>query len=106
MVGGPVPVWLPGRRVALFCTFAGQPMQPSYVRTLLPQLARQASIHKRVHPHGLRHTHAYELTMEGVPMPIIQRQLGHPSLAPPIATWPTSTPREVIEAIRARDWQP
>ncbi len=56
-------------------------MQPSYVRTLLPQLARQASIHKRVHPHGLRHTHAYELTMEGVPMPIIQRQLGHPSLA-------------------------
>lgn len=53
----------------------------SYVRTLLPQMARQASIHKRVHPHGLRHTHAYELTMEGVPMPIIQRQLGHPSLA-------------------------
>jgi site-specific recombinase XerD len=46
-----------------------------------PKLAAKAGVDKRVHPHGLRHAHAYELTMEGVEMPIIQRQLGHTSLA-------------------------
>ena len=65
----------------LFCTLKARPLQPSYVRTLLPRLADKAGIEKRVHPHGLRHTHAYELMMEGVPVPIIQQQLGHTSLA-------------------------
>jgi hypothetical protein len=31
----------------------------------------------RVHPHGFRHTHAFELMQEGVPLPIIQKKLGH-----------------------------
>jgi integrase len=47
----------------------------------MPRLAIRAGIEKRVHPHGLRQTHAYELTMEGVPVPIIRQQLGHASLA-------------------------
>ena len=46
------------------------------VRTMLPRLAKRAGITKRVHAHGFRHTHAYELMMEGVPMGIIQQQLG------------------------------
>jgi site-specific recombinase XerD len=41
----------------LFCTIYGSPMSTSYVRQLLPRLARKAGIAKRVHPHGLRHTH-------------------------------------------------
>ena len=65
----------------LFCTTTGKPVAASYVRTVLPRLARQVGITKRVHAHGLRHTHAYELMMEGVPLGIIQRQLGHVSLA-------------------------
>jgi site-specific recombinase XerD len=80
--------WLDMRRslgiighAPLFCTLDGNPLKPSYLRTLLPRLARKAGIEKRVHPHGLRHTHAYELMMEGVPVPIIQQQLGHTSLA-------------------------
>jgi site-specific recombinase XerD len=91
--------------LALFCTFAGQPMNPSYVRTLLPQLARKAGVRKRVHPHGLRHTHAYELMMEGVPMPIIQRQLGHTSLATTDRYLSHIAPKEVIETISQREWR-
>jgi site-specific recombinase XerD len=89
----------------LFCTFSSRPMQPSYVRTLLPQLARKAGVRKRVHPHGLRHTHAYELMMEGVPMPIIQRQLGHTSLATTDRYLAHIAPKEVIETISQREWR-
>ena len=53
----------------LFSTLTGQPLKPSYLRTMLKRLADRAAIDKRVHPHGLRHTMAYELMMEGVPMP-------------------------------------
>jgi len=34
----------------------------------------------RFPPHQLRHAHALELAREGVPLNIIQRQLGHPNL--------------------------
>jgi site-specific recombinase XerD len=40
-----------------------------------------AGLEKRVHPHGLRHTHAAELAREGVPINVIRDQLGHSSLA-------------------------
>ncbi len=43
----------------LFCTLKGAPMPPSQLRALLPRLGRRAGIDKRVHPHILRHTHAY-----------------------------------------------
>lgn len=41
----------------------------------------EAGIGRRARAYGLRHTMNYELMMEGVPGPIIQRQLGHVSLA-------------------------
>jgi site-specific recombinase XerD len=42
----------------LFCTLQGKPLKPSYVRTLMPRLAKRAHIEKRVHRHGLlTHTH-------------------------------------------------
>ena len=65
----------------LLCTLRGQPVASAYVRGLMPRLARRVGIEKRVHPHGLRHTHAAELAFEGVPMNAIQAQLGHSSLA-------------------------
>lgn len=92
-----VDLWLAERRrlgipggVQLFCTisadagrYGGQwrPLSPTYVRNLLKRLGRVAELDKRVHPHGLRHTMAFELFMERQPMNLIQQQLGHESLA-------------------------
>lgn len=81
-------------------------MDSAQVRLLLPRLARRAGIAKRVHPHGLRHTHAYELMMENIPMPIIQRQLGHASLATTDTYLSHIAPKQVIDAITSREWAP
>ena len=94
-----------GRR--LFCTIttpAGKPLQSSCVRETLKLLARKAGLEKRVHPHGLRHTHAAELAMEGVPAHLIRRQLGHASLDTTVRYIDHLTPLDVIEAMRARSW--
>ena len=64
----------------LFCTLKGTPTDPSYARHLLPRLAKRAGLERRVHPHGLRHTHAADLALAGVPVLAIQQQLGHSSL--------------------------
>lgn len=40
------------------------------------RMAGRAGIDMRVHPHGLRHTIACGSVLEGVPVSIIQRQLG------------------------------
>jgi site-specific recombinase XerD len=79
-------------------------MKASYLKEWLPRLARQAGIEKRVHAHGLRHTHAYELMMEGVEIAVIQRQLGHVSLATTSIYLNHIAPRQVIEAMRKREW--
>jgi integrase len=92
-----IQVWLDERRrlgipptVQLFCTISAdehrygrqwRPLQGVYVRNLCKRLARVAEIDARVHPHGLRHTMAFEMAMEGQPINLIQQQLGHSSLA-------------------------
>jgi site-specific recombinase XerD len=92
------------RSAPLLCTLDGKPLYPSYVRTLLPRLAEKAGIDKRVHPHGLRHTHAFEVMMEGIPVPIIQRQLGHANLATTQRYLDHIAPKDVVEAMQAREW--
>ncbi|MCH7584917.1 MAG: tyrosine-type recombinase/integrase [Acidobacteria bacterium] len=94
----------PKRGAPLFCTLDGKPLHPSYVRTLLPRLAAKTGIDKRVHPHGLRHTHAYELMWEGTPMPIIQRQLGHANLATTQRYLDHIAPKDVVEMMQQREW--
>lgn len=76
--------WLDRRRrrripakAPLLCTLAGGALLPSYVRTLLPRLAREAGVNKRAHFHGLRHTRAVHLIRRGVPINEVQAQLGH-----------------------------
>jgi len=91
-------------RAALFCTLKGGSLHHSYVRALLPRLASKAGIDKRVHPHALRHTHAYEVMMEGVPVPIIQQQLGHTSLETTSRYLDHLAPRDVINTMQAREW--
>lgn len=70
--------WSPGE--PLFCSGSGRPVTQAYVRRRLPELARVAGIHKRVHAHGFRHTHAAELRAEGIDLAVIRQQLGHSSL--------------------------
>jgi site-specific recombinase XerD len=92
-------------RAALLCTLDGGPLASSYVRALLPRLAARAGIEKRVHAHGLRHTHAAELAREGLPMNLIQAQLGHTSLATTSRYLAHIQPAEVIHAMQAREWR-
>jgi len=43
-------------------------------------VAARAGVRRRFAPHQLRHTHAVEMAREGVPLVVIQRQLGQTDL--------------------------
>ncbi len=70
------------RTTPLFCTLKGNFVVRCSVSVMLKRRAKKAGIDKRVHPHGLRHTHAMELIAdEQIPLNALQQQLGHSSLA-------------------------
>jgi site-specific recombinase XerD len=92
-------------RHPVFSTLSGRELNQTYVRFLFRRLARRAGIEKRVHPHGLRHTHAAELAAEGIPLNVIQAQLGHSSLATTDRYLKHISPTHVIEAMKARTWE-
>jgi len=95
----------PGARAPVLCTLAGGRLDSSYVRRLLPRLAARAGIEgKRVHAHGLRHTHAAELAREGVPVNVIRDALGHSTLAVTDRYLRDVAPQHVIDTQRARSW--
>lgn len=93
--------WLPHRVQLpigpLFCIIdgptRGRAWAPTAVRGELRTLAVRAGVRRRFAPHQLRHAHAVELAREGVPVNIIQRQLGLTDLG---TTSPTS--KESIQA--------
>ena len=91
-------------RHPLFCTLQGEPLKAPYVRVLLPRLARKAGVEKRCNPHALRHSHAAELAREGVPINVVQRQLGHASAATTSRYLDHIAPKEVIETMQRREW--
>jgi integrase len=66
---------------ALFCVIdgptRGRPWSATAARGELRRHATAAGVRRRFAPHQLRHAHAVELAREGVPLPVIQRQLGH-----------------------------
>ena len=95
----------PGARAPIFCTLAGGRIDSSYVRRLLPRLAQRAGVEKRVHAHGLRHTHAAELAREGTPINVIRDDLGHASLAVTDRYLRDVAPQAVIDTLRARRWE-
>lgn len=84
-----------GKRAALFCTITdggagphatsrGARLSDAYVRGFLSRLAKKAratGFAKRLHAHGLRHSHTAYLRAEGWDVREIQLQLGHASLA-------------------------
>lgn len=67
---------------ALFCVLygptAGRPWSAAAARTQFRRLARRAGVRRRFAPHQLCHAHAVEMAHEGVPLNVIQRQLGRP----------------------------
>jgi site-specific recombinase XerD len=70
---------------ALFCVLRGptrgRPCGAAGIRVQLHAAARAAGVRRRFAPHQLRHAHAVEMSREGVPLLVIQRQLGHADLA-------------------------
>jgi len=95
-------------RHRLFCTVKGakgRPLDPSYVRHLMPRLAALAGISKRVHVHGLRHTMTAELVMEGADIALIRDQLGHSNIATTDKYIRKLAPRRLVEEMRARTWR-
>jgi site-specific recombinase XerD len=66
------------------------------------RLATQAGVRRRFAPHQLRHAHALELAREGVPLNIIQRQLGHTNLGTTSIYLQGIDPDEIIAAVHAR----
>lgn len=91
-------------RQPTFCTLQGKRIADAYVRVLLKRLAVRAGIEKRVHAHGLRHTHAAQLRAEGVDIGIISRQLGHSSISTTARYLDHIAPTAVIETMRGRSW--
>ena len=91
-------------RQPVFCTLRGNPMAAAYVRVMLKRLAARAGIDKRVHAHGLHHTHAAQLRAEDVDIAIISHQLGHSSITTTARYLDHIAPTAVIEAMRRRCW--
>lgn len=96
----------PGR--PLFCQIqrphVGEPLAPTAARAALQRAAARAGLEKRVHPHGLRHTNAYELAMENVPLPVIRAHLGHSKIATTAHYIDHLAPAAAIQAIAGREW--
>ena len=88
----------------LFHTRTGKRVDPRHMRAMLKRYARRAGIDKRVHPHGLRHTHACELAREGVPINVIQKQLGHSNVAVTSTYLNHIAADEVVQTMQQRDW--
>jgi site-specific recombinase XerD len=90
----------------LFCIISGptrgRPWPQTGVRRELRRLAAQAGVRRRFAPHQLRRAHAVEMAREGVPLNVIQRQLGHSNLGITSTYLQGIENAEVITAIHTR----
>jgi site-specific recombinase XerD len=102
--------WLGRRRKlgirgrVLFCTLRGGSLETSYLRHLLPRLARRAGIERRCHPHALRHRFAADLVKEGAPLTTVRDLLGHSSAATTSVYLSRIGAGEAVEFARQREW--
>ncbi len=90
----------------LFCVVTGptrgRPWSSSQARTTLHRTASKAGVRRRFAPHQLRHAHAVEMAREGVPINVIQRQLGHANLGVTSIYLQGIDSGEIIETVRTR----
>jgi len=91
---------------ALFCVIdgptRGRPWSATAVRSELRRYAAAADGRRRFAPHQLRHAHAVELAREGVPLPVIQRHLGHSYVSTTSVYLQGIDVEEIIGTIHAR----
>jgi site-specific recombinase XerD len=89
----------------LFCVVngatRGRPWAAAAARTELRRVAREAGVRRRFAPHQLRHAHAVEMAREGVPLIVIQRQLGHTNLGITLIYLQGIDNTEIIDTVHA-----
>jgi site-specific recombinase XerD len=81
---------------------AGRNWEPSTARRQLGRFAAAAGVRRRFAPHQLRHAHAVEMAHEGVPLVVIQRQLGHAHLGVTSIYLQGIDNSEIIDTVHAR----
>jgi site-specific recombinase XerD len=90
----------------LFCIIDGRTRGRAWsaaaVRCDFRRVAARAGVRRRFAPHQLRHAHALELAREGVPLNIIQRQLGHTNLGTTSIYLQGIDPEEIIATVHTR----
>lgn len=91
----------------LFCVLGGRTRGRQWstaaARAELRRTAAAAGVRRRFAPHQLRRAHAVEMAREGVPLVVIQRQLGHRNLGITRSTSKGSTtPRSSTPSTPAR----
>ena len=91
---------------ALFCVLhgptAGRRWEASAARRQLRRTAEAAGVSRRFAPHQLRHAHAIELAHEGMPLVVIQRQLGHCNLGVTSIYLQGIDSSEIIDTVHSR----
>src|ERR687898_36048 len=90
----------------LFCVVdgatRGRPWAAAAARCELRRVVREAGVRRRFAPHQLRHAHAAEMAREGVPLIVIQRQLGHTNLGITSVYLQGIDNTEIIDAVHSR----
>jgi site-specific recombinase XerD len=81
---------------------AGRRWEASAARKRLHRTAEAAGVRRRFAPHQLRHAHAVEMADEGVPLVVIQRQLGHANLGITSIYLQGIDSSEIIETVHSR----
>ena len=91
---------------ALFCIVhgatQGRPWSAPAAREQVRRIAARAGVRRRFAPHQLRHAHAVEMAREGVPLVVIQRQLGHANLGITSVYLQGIDNAEIIDTVHAR----
>jgi site-specific recombinase XerD len=91
---------------ALLCVIhgatAGRHWEQSAARKQLHRTAILARVRRRFAPHQLRHAHAVEMAHEGVPLVVIQRQLGHAHLGITSIYLQGIDSAEIIDTVHSR----
>ena len=90
----------------LFCVInghsRGRHWASAAARAELRRKAVAAGVRRRFAPHQLRHAHTVEMAREGVPLVVIQRQLGHSNLGITSVYLQGIDNAEIIETVHAR----
>jgi integrase len=83
-------------------TTRGRHWSSAAARAELRRTAAAAGVRRRFAPHQLRHAHAVEMAREGVPLIVIQRQLGHSNRGITSVYLQGIDNAEIIDTVHAR----